>query len=282
MIATLRGAFPLGLLAQVAGVSRSGFYRWQSAQSLSRDGPLTEILQREHTRLRGLDGTRRMQTLLRRDYGLQVNHKRVYRLCRALGLQAVIRRRRPHGRFGTAVHAVAPNVLDRQLQATAPNTKWVTDIPDLQGRGRPYYLSVLLDLFNKEVVAYPWSAHPDPRIVLATVAAAWRERGRPGLLRPSDQGVPDTTRGYQALLQPHGVVQSMSRRGNCLDNACIEGFFGHLQSELPLHYQDLDEHTLAHQLDQYIPFDNEDRYQRGLNAWSPLEFRRAFEARGIS
>jgi len=220
-MATLRSAFPIGLLAPVAEVSRSGFYRWQSAPSLSRDGPLAEILQREHTRLRGLDGYRRMQTLLRRDYGLQVNHKRVYRLCRALGLQAVIRRHRPHGRFGTAVHAGAPNVRDRQFRAEAPNAKWVTDIPDLQVRGRPYSLSVLLDLFNKEVVAHPWSAHPDTRIVLATVEAALRERGRPGLLLHSDQGVQYTTPGYPALLQEHGVVQSMSRRGNCLDNACI-------------------------------------------------------------
>jgi putative transposase len=282
VIATLRGAFPLGLLAQVAGVSLSGFYRWQHAQAAAHDQPLVDILQREHARLRGIYGYRRMQTLLRRDYGLQVNHKRVYRLCRALGLQAVIRRHRSHGRFGTAVHVVAPNVLARQFQAIAPNTKWVTDITYLQMRGRPYYLSVLLDLFNKEVVAYQFSTHPDTRIVLATVAAALRERGRPGLLLHSDQGVQYTTRGYQALLRQHGVVQSMSRRGNCLDNACIEGFFGHLKSELQLHHQDLDEHTLAHRLDQYIRFYNEDRYQRGLNDLSPLEFRRAFEARGNS
>ena len=281
-MATLRGAFPIGLLAQVAGVSRSGFYRWQHAHAAAHDRPLVEILQREHARLRGIYGYRRMQTLLRRDYGLQVNHKRVYRLCRDLGLQAVIRRRHPHGRFGTAVHAVAPNVLDRQFQAAAPNAKWVTDITYLQVKGRPYYLSVLLDLFNKEVVAHQLSAHPDTRIVLATVEAALRERGRPGLLLHSDQGVQYTTRGYQALLREHGVVQSMSRRGNCLDNACIEGFFGHLKSELQLDRQDLDEATLAQQLDQYMRFYNQDRYQGGLNNLSPLEFRQVFEARGIS
>ena len=191
-MATWRGAFPIGLLAQVAGVSRSGFYRWQHAHAAAHDRPLVEMLQREHARLRGIYGARRLQTLLRRDYGLQVNPQRIYRLCRDRGLQAVIRRRHPHGRFGTAVPAGAPNVLDRPCQAAAPHAKGVTDIPDLQGKGRPYSLSVLGDLFNQEGVAHQLSAHPDTRIVLATVEAAWRERGRPGLLLPSDQGVPDT------------------------------------------------------------------------------------------
>ena len=197
-------------------------------------------------------------------------------------MQAVIRRGRPHGRFGTAVHAVAPNVLDRPCQAAAPNAKGVTDIPYLQGKGRPYSLSVLGDLFNKEGVAHPLSAHPDTRIVLATVEVAWRERGRPGLLLPSDQGVPDTTRGHPALLREHGVAQSMSRRGNCLDHAGIEGFFGHLKSELPRDRQDLDEATLSQQRDQSRRFYKQDRYPGDLNNLSPLEFRQAFEARGIS
>lgn len=106
------------------------------------------------------------------------------------------------------MHAVAANVLDRQFQAATPNAKWVTDITYLQVRGRPYYLSVLLDLFNKEVVAHQLSAHPDTRIVLATVEAALRARGRPGLLLHSDQGVQYTTRGYQALLREHGVARA--------------------------------------------------------------------------
>jgi hypothetical protein len=86
-MATWRGAFPIGLFAQVAGVSRSGFYRWQHAHAAAHDRPLVEMLQREHARLRGIYGDRRLQTLLRRDYGLQVNPKRVYRLCRDRGLQ---------------------------------------------------------------------------------------------------------------------------------------------------------------------------------------------------
>ena len=163
-------------------MSRRGFSRWQHAQSAAHDPPRVEIWQREPARWRGLDGTRRRPTLLRRADGRRVNPQRVDRLGRALGLPAVIRRRHPPGRFGTAVHAVAPNVLDRQFRADVPHAKWVTDITYLQVRGRPYYLSVLLDLFNKEVVAYQLSAHPDTRIVLATVEAALRERGRPGLL----------------------------------------------------------------------------------------------------
>jgi putative transposase len=224
-----------------------------------------------------------MQVLLRRKYGLHINHKRVYRLLRELGLQAVIRRKQRYPRFfGGKGHRVAANVLNREFVAPAPNQKWATDITYLRVGGRQYYLSVLLDLFNKEVVGYQLSTMMDAQMVMATVEPALRARATDGLLIHSDQGMQYATQAYQRLLRRYGVTQSMSRRGNCLDNACIEGFFGHLKSEWQPERLTVDAPTLAMLIDQYIHFYNHERYQQGLRDRAPVEYRASFEARGIS
>ncbi|MDO7908924.1 IS3 family transposase, partial [Paenibacillus sp. JX-17] len=230
----------MSLLCQLTGIARSSYYKWAAGkQKLTRkqidDQGLKEKILECHTRFRGIYGYLRVRVWLRKTYSLNVNHKRVYRLMKELGIRSRIRRKKPYfGRRETAV--VSTNVLNREFHATAPNQKWVTDITYLPLGARFLYLSVIFDLFNNEVVAYRIGRHNNLKLVLDTVKAAVRRRKPAKVLLHSDQGFQYTHKHYHALLERKKMKVSMSRKGNCWDNACIESFFGHLKSEcLHLH-----------------------------------------------
>lgn len=245
-----------------------------NSKGVERDAELKEIIKFEYTRLRGIYGYRRMGTLLRRKHGLIVNHKRVYRLMKQLHMQAVIRRKR-YKRINYERHTVVDNLLDRNFQAERPNQKWVTDITYLNAHGQSYFLSVMMDLFNNEIVSYQLSRNLGMGFVIQTVKEAITNRPVDDLLIHSDQGTHYTSRAYGQLLREERITQSMSRKGNCLDNACIECFFGHLKSELRIDaYQDLT--VLENAISAYVEFYNTERYQSKLGDQSPVEFRQNF------
>lgn len=278
MIHELSERYSVTLLCRLAQVSRSGYYKWLKGNEQMTDRQLenerlkNKILEcREQTR--GIYGYLRTRTWLERTYGIRVNHKRVYRLMRELGIRSVIRRRRPY--FGTKeeVYVVSDNVLNREFQATRPCEKWVTDITYLPYGKSFLYLSTIYDLYNNEVIAYKISTRNDLRLVLDTVKKAIHKRKTRGILLHSDRGFQYTSKQYAVLLKRHGIQASMSRKGNCLDNACIESFFGHLKSE-SLHLQ---RYTSPKQLivevHRYIHFYNFKRFQKKLNNLSPVEYR---------
>jgi putative transposase len=209
-IRSLSGKYPIRLLCTIAGVSRSGYYKWIAGQKQPKDTTLNEIIRFEYSRLGGIYGYRRMKTLLFMKYGLSINHKRVYRLMKQMHLQATIRRKRSYRKFKYERHTVAPNVFNREFHANRPNQKWVTDITYLNVSGKRYFLSVLMDLFNNEVVSYQLSTSLDVGFVIRTVKQAIRERAPEGLLIHSDQGMHYTTHVYSKLLREKGITQSMS------------------------------------------------------------------------
>lgn len=164
--------------------------------------------------------------------GWSVNHKTVQRLMQETGLVCKVRMKKYHSYKGE-VGKIAPNLLDRDFKATAPNEKWVTDVTEFSLFGQKLYLSPILDLYSSDLVSYTISDRPALSMVMdmARQAVAVLPRGAAPILH-SDQGWQYQHKHYQKLLKDHGVIQSMSRKGNCLDNAVMENFFGILKSEL--------------------------------------------------
>nr|WP_269431494.1 IS3 family transposase [Domibacillus indicus] len=154
----------------------------------------------------------------------------MYRLMKEFGIQARIRKKRlVHGKREVCV--VSKNYLNRGFQAARPNEKWVMDVTSLPFNKQLFYLSVIYDLYNNEVVSYKISQVNNLQLVFDTLEAACKKRPVKDTLLHSNQGVQYTSRAYHPALKTYGMKASMSRKGNCLDNACIESFFGHLKAE---------------------------------------------------
>jgi putative transposase len=234
-IAVEKASAPVAVLCKVLEVSRSGFYAWEqrvpSAHSLE-DAKLRVHIAAIHERSRGLYGAPRVHAELRAS-GFTVSRKRVARLMRELGLAS--RRKRRFKATTDSKHSlpVAENVLDRQFEVDAPNVAWVTDITYVWTSEGWLYLAAILDLFSRRVVGFAMSDRIDRTLVLDALSAAIGRRvPSAGLVHHSDRGSQYASNDYQAALDDLGVVCSMSRKGNCWDNAVAESFFATLKSEL--------------------------------------------------
>ena len=185
-----------------------------------------------------------------------------------------VRRRNKYRSYKGEVGKTAPNILDRDFGTTAPNRKWTTDVTQISIGMDKCYLSPILDMYNGEIVSYTISDHPDLKMVMDMLEKAFvaREVGV-GLMLHSDQGWHYQHRSYQKSLQDHKIVQSMSRKGNCLDNAMMENFFGIMKSELlyPNTFRDM-EH-FKQELRKYISYYNNDRIKLRLKGMSPVQYR---------
>lgn len=262
------------LLCIIGGFSVSGYYRWKSdVKEAEKDRETKIILGKEHARLRGIYGYRRMKILLEKKYGLKSNHKKIYRILKEMGLQSKVRKKRisyPYIGRGSETY---PNILARQFWADRPNRKWVTDITTISWNGRRYYFSAILDLYNREIVGSKISTNMGLHIVTDCLKEAIAERKLDGLMIHSDQGGHYTSLAYGGLLKSKGIIQSMSGRGNCLDNAAMENFFGHLKSELIYNIRFKTGEQLLKGIRNYIYFYNYERIQEKLNKMAPVEYR---------
>lgn len=259
--------YSVTLLLDFANVSRSGFYRWKkSHMQPDKDADIKQHLVSIHS-IRPFFGYRRMTVALRRE-GYKVNYKRVYRLLKELGLQSVIRKKRKY--YGEKGSIVFENLLNRQFKSSIQKQKLVTDITYLPTSNGFYYLSAVQDLYNNEIIAYSLSRRNNLELVLDTLQKL------PKLQSPilhSDQGFQYTHKIYQQKLNSLGIRGSHSRTGNCLDNACIESFFSHLKTEMQIYKNTLNEKYLQFQIDTYIKFYNNERFQKKLDQLSPIEYR---------
>jgi transposase InsO family protein len=224
------------MICRVLRVSRAAYYAWRDAQEVvgvDADARLRVHVRGLHRASRGTYGSPRMTAALRKQ-GVVVNHKRVARIMREEGLQGAPRRRF-RGSTTDSAHArpVAPNVLARDFSVTAPNVAWVGDITYLPVGGGWAYLAVLIDLYSRKVVGWALDEHMRTELCLAALDRAVAVRRPPvGLVHHSDRGSQYASAEYVEALQRVGIVQSMSRKGNCWDNAVAESFFGTLEQEL--------------------------------------------------
>ncbi|WP_235821804.1 IS3 family transposase [Gottfriedia acidiceleris] len=280
IIHELKKQFPIMILCKIAGVSKSGYYKWLKRQSNPSNKELEDqtivlkiIKSQEDPDINWSYGYPRVKTWLKKTYGLKVNHKRLYRLMKKNGIQAKIRKKkwRYFGRKEKCV--VSENKLNREFSATRPNEKWVTDITCLQFNRKKIYLSAILDLYNNEVVSYKISDRNDLKLVADTLKSAIKKRDVKGLLLHSDQGFQYTSIRYNQLLSRYDIKGSMSRKGNCLDNACIESFFSQFKTECFYRYRFKTSKEVTAAIKKYMKFYNNKRFQKKLSNLSPTEYR---------
>ncbi len=276
-IARHRTVWPTRAMCRVMEVSHSGFYEWL--------GRSPSCWQRENLRLTGRiresfeasDRTYGSPRVWRdlHEWGEACSENRVARLMQAAGLQARRKRRRSPTDTGVRPeHSIAANMLERQFEADAPNRKWVADFTYLWTAEGWLFVAAVLDLYSRRIVGWSMSGSMTAQLVSdALLMALWR-RGKPDeLLHHSDQGSQYTSEDFQRLLRDHGIVCSMSRRGDCWDNAAMESFFSSLKTERTSrkHYATRDE-ARADVFDYVERFYNPRRRHSTLGYLSPVQF----------
>jgi len=276
-IAKHRGVWPVSWLCGALGVSRSGFHAWLVRAPSARARSDIEVGRKVRASFTLSDrtyGARRVWHDVLAD-GVDCGLHRIERLMRQQGLRARPRRRgvpKDHGEKSV----VAANVLDRQFVADAPNQKWVADFTYIWTAEGWLYVAAVIDLFSRRVVGWSMSATMTAQLVAdAMMMAIWR-RGKPdALLHHSDQGSQYTSEQFQRLMQDNGVTCSMSRSGNCWDNAAMESFFSSLKTERVRKkvYRSRDQ-ARADVFDYIERFYNPTRRHSTLGYLSPIDFER--------
>lgn len=272
----LRQKFPLAGLLKLAGLARRTFYYQQGALKLAdKYSDLKAEIQATYERHEGRYGYRRITSTLRQQ-GRLINHKTVQKLMTQFQLKSLVRVKKYRSFKGEYGH-VAPNILERRFNATRPNEKWVTDVTEFNVGGHRLYLSPIMDLFNGEIVAYEMARRPHFGMVGKMLTRAFKHLlpcDRPIL--HSDQGWQYQMGEYRRRLESQSIQQSMSRKGNCLDNASMESFFGTLKSEFFYlnKFSSLDDLEIG--LKDYIHYYNHDRIKLKLNGLSPVSYRNKF------
>lgn len=231
-----------------------------------------EVIQQIFEEHQGRYGYRRVTWELR-NRGYAHNHKTVRRLMNEMGLQCLVRMKKYRSYRGK-VGKIAPNLLERNFSATKPNEKWVTDVTEFHLQGEKLYLSPILDLYNGEIIAYNLEKRPVYPLVSKMLDRALEQvQDGDSLILHSDQGWHYQMKPYQHALKERGIRQSMSRKGNCLDNAVMENFFGLLKSEL-LYLKEFEsmEH-FRQELENYIHYYNHKRIKAKLKGMSPVQYR---------
>ena len=274
MIWELRHEFKIGLLIDVAGIPRSTYYYYSKQFNDPKPDKYAEVkvlIRRIYDDSKERYGYRRITKELRKTH--KINHKTVQRLMRKMGIFCRVRMKK-YNSFKGEVGRIAPNLLERNFKADKPNQKWVTDVTEFALFGIKLYLSPIIDLFNGEVVSYNLSRHPNLVQVTDMLNKAFAKiPDNTNLILHSDQGWQYQHKHYQKMLKEKGIRQSMSRKGNCLDNACAENFFGLLKTEL-LYLQEFTsvEHFIS-ELHSYIEWYNAKRIKLKLDGMSPIEYR---------
>ncbi len=260
-------------LVKVAGIPRSTYYYWENRlDPVDKYESVKKAIKHIFHEHKGRYGYRRITKELKKN-GFKHDPKTINRLMNEIGLKCLVRMKKYRSYKGN-VGKIAPNVLQRDFKADKMNQKWVTDVTEFHLFGVKRYLSPVLDLCNGEIIAYKVMNRPVYQLVgdMLDEAVQRLQTGDEVILH-SDQGWHYQMRKYQKTLQEHQITQSMSRKGNCLDNAVIENFFGLLKSEL-LYLQEFE--SMAHfekELEEYIVYYNHKRMKAKLKDLSPVEYR---------
>ena len=269
-----REEYSVSVMCKFFGVSRSGYYAFlQRLGKPDRDADLAEAIRREQQRCRNTYGYRRIQLALAAK-GIYRNPKTVLRVMKKYDLLSEIRRRRKWVNMGQQVHRYE-NLLNRQFQSDRPNFKWVTDISYIHTRQGILFLSMIRDLYDNSIIAYKTGTEQTINLVLDTIRLAMRKEKKTvaaELQLHSDQGFQYTSQAYFKLTQKYGITPSMSRRGNCYDNAMAENFFSILKTECIYRHKPATFNEANDMIDRYIHFYNHERIQLKTGV-APLTLR---------
>ena len=276
-MASQAGAFPISVLCRTLAVSVSGYYAWCKRTPSAReqtDTVLSRQIQHAFVAGRGVYGSPRIHAYLHHQ-GIRCGRKRVIRLMQAQGLCAARqRRRKPHTTDSQHLFPTAPNLLQRNFTATAPNRKWVADITGIETHEGWLYLAGIVDTYSRSAIGYAMDIRRDEALVeTALQMALFSRRPQAGLVHHSDRGSQYTSWGYRAILESQGIVLSMSGKGDPYDNALMESFFATLKAEC-VERQAF--HTIAQArtcIFEYLAvFYNRQRLHSALGYRSPMAF----------
>lgn len=270
---SLRASFPLSMLLQIASLPRSTyFYHHRHHHRPGRYARLKQRITELVTDYRGRYGHRRIHLLLARE-GISVAKKTVLTLMRALGLGCRVRRHR-YNSYPGAEGVTAPHLLRREFTAEAPNQKWVTDVTEFSVAGTRVFLSPIIDLYDRAVIAHSISTRATTAFTNASLkeALATLPPGA-GPLVHSDQGFQYRHSSWKGILADAQARQSMSRKANCYDNAIAENVFGHLKAEAFLETRPTSVDGLIKQIGDYIHWYNHERIQERLEGLTPMQYR---------
>ena len=233
---------------------------------------LKDVIKQIFHENKGRYGYRRI-TMELHNRGYSINHKTVLKLMQQCCLKCEIRKRKYRSYKGE-VGKVAPNKLNREFFAEKPYQKWVTDVTEFSVQNKKIYLSPILDLYNGEIISYNLSLHPTFHQTMDMLDKAFAKiPDNTGLILHSDQGWQYQMKHYQARLKEKGIVQSMSRKGNCLDNSVMENFFGLLKTEMFYKHNFVSAEHLMKEIEEYIEYYNNKRIKCKLKGLSPVQYR---------
>lgn len=257
---------------KVAGMARSTYYYNRKALSAPvRHESARKALKDLHKRHRGRYGYRRMTAALRQQ-GIVLNHKTVRKLMREEGIECKIRRKRKYNRVSAEMDT-SPNLLNRRFTSEAPFIKAVTDVTEFNLGAQKIYVSALIDLYDGAVMSLAMSTSNDTELVMSMFDGISQSDLAKLKMIHSDQGVLYRTYRYHDYMAFWQIQQSMSRRGNCYDNAVVESFFGTFKCETVKLYQIRSKEELAKELVEYVRYYNEERLKSTLGYKSPMQYR---------
>jgi len=277
---TLRLTYPLPLLCRVLAVSRSGYYAWctrQPSQRTREDTRLEVEIRAAHIRSRGTFGPERLQCDLA-SYGITTGLCRIRRLRKKLGIRCKQVRKFKATTDSKHTLPIADNILDQKFTVPAPNRIWTSDITYITTDEGWLYCAAHRDLFNGEIVGYALGSRLTRDLVMKSLSmAVARKRPSPGLIHHSDGGKQYCSQDYQDLLNQFHMKVSMSRKGNCYDNAPMESFWGTLKNELIYHQRYATRNQAIREITEYIEvFYNRQRIQARLGYLSPAAYEQEY------
>ena len=263
-------------LCKILKVSRAAYYKW-TKRKLTRHDIENQLLTSQilalYNSVKGIYGYRRITMTLNRQNGTSYNVKRIRRLMKLSNLKSVIRKKRK-SYIASTPRITAENILTRDFEANGINEKWLTDVTEFKyGNGQKAYLSAILDLGDRSIVAYTFGRSNNNELVFRNFDLAMQHNSKASPLFHSDRGFQYTSRVFKNKLDQYGCTQSMSRVSRCIDNGPMEGFWGTLKAEM-YHLHKFDTYDqLVNAIETYIHFYNYERYQKKLNGLAPMEYR---------
>lgn len=272
----LRLKYNLKILLKISKLAKSVYYYTLAKENKDdKNKEIIEKIREIFINNKERYGYRRI-TLELKNQNYNVNHKKVYRIMVKLGLKPLKRNKRKYSSCKGTVGKIADNLIKRNFTANNPNEKWYTDVTEFNLRGEKCYLSPILDGFNGEIISYNTSKSPNLAQIDDMLNKAFKKVGNlEGLIFHSDQGWQYQHQSYQQRLKNNGIKQSMSRKGNSMDNGMMENFFGLLKTEMfydqENRYETLDD--LIKAIDDYIYYYNYDRIKEKLKGLSPVNYR---------
>jgi transposase InsO family protein len=273
LVESLKVKYPIKLICECLGVPRSSYYRWLKNGTRKRSN-LEVKIKEVCTKHKFHIGHRTVKAWLLRDFSIKVNRKTVQKIMQKYSWQCRVKPKRKVKNSGES-KLIVPNRLEQNFKASKPNEKWVTDITYIPFGQTMMYLSCIMDLYNNEVIAYQIGLNQEVSLVINTLKEAIEGRKVKGVILHSDQGSQYTSYAFQNLAKENGIITSMSRKGNCFDNAVIESFHSTIKSEE--FYSQPREHLtnpiVVEKIKNFIYHYNKIRLQAKLNYLSPIEYR---------